>query len=43
MPEHWYEPTATTRALQSHYQDDDATTQNWLKAVLADGDFFGVL
>jgi hypothetical protein len=42
MLEHWYEPTATTRALQSHH-DDDATTQNWLKAVLADGDFSGVL
>lgn len=43
MLEHWYEPTAKTRALQAHYHDDDATTQNWLNAVLADGNFSGVL
>jgi len=42
MLEHWYEPTAKTRALQSHHEDD-ATIQNWLKAVLADGDFWRVI
>lgn len=42
MLEHWYEPTAATRALQSHHEDD-ATIQNWLKAVLADGDFWRVI